>query len=203
MLLAGIPSFLIGYYPGHRATRLSVAALHHVSFNALQQWGFPAYCFTTPGWSRVVAHATYVVIEASVLCYIAAWLARDARQGAELAALVGSLVDDEERINLNVSEHRPGTEAARNLHGVLSTLSGAIKRVREHVLHIDQALGQMRHDNDAVSQGAETQANELAAVADSIRVLDDLLHTGERQAADAQTEVGQTLSLAREGSDTM
>jgi methyl-accepting chemotaxis protein len=45
-------------------------AVHHLSFNYLQQWGWGPMCFTEPGLGIVLEHAAYVVAEAGVLCVL-------------------------------------------------------------------------------------------------------------------------------------
>ncbi|MBP6018734.1 MAG: chemotaxis protein [Burkholderiaceae bacterium] len=49
----------------------AVAAVHHLSFNYLQQLGYNTICFTEPGMGKVLIHAAYVVAEAGVLAYLA------------------------------------------------------------------------------------------------------------------------------------
>lgn len=49
----------------------AVAAIHHLSFNYLQQLGYNTICFTEPGINIVLIHAAYVVAEAGVLSYLA------------------------------------------------------------------------------------------------------------------------------------
>ncbi|HUH88165.1 MAG TPA: chemotaxis protein, partial [Pusillimonas sp.] len=72
-------------------TAAIVIAVHHVSFDYLQELGYGVICFTEPGLGRVATHAAYVVVESAILCYVAVWLHRDAVQAAELEYVVASL----------------------------------------------------------------------------------------------------------------
>ena len=69
----------------------AVVAVHHLSFNYLQELGYGVRCLTEPGTGLILIHASYVVAESSVLCYIAVMLYRDAVQAAELTMSVGTL----------------------------------------------------------------------------------------------------------------
>lgn len=57
-------------------------ALHHVSFNFLQEASYGPICFTEPGIGVLVTHASYVVAETVVLCYLAIMLHKEAVQSA-------------------------------------------------------------------------------------------------------------------------
>ncbi|HSO45960.1 MAG TPA: hypothetical protein VLQ47_10645, partial [Rhodoferax sp.] len=58
----------------------AVAAVHHLSFNFLQTWGYGVVCFTEPGLGVVLAHAAYVVVETGVLVYLAQILRKESLQ---------------------------------------------------------------------------------------------------------------------------
>ncbi|MVW59851.1 chemotaxis protein [Massilia sp. NEAU-DD11] len=66
------------------------AAVHHLTFNYLQEWGYPTLCFTHPGIGIVLLHAVYVVVEAAVLSYLAVRLQRET---TAVAASAGTLHD--------------------------------------------------------------------------------------------------------------
>lgn len=47
-------------------------AIHHIGFHALQHAGFPVYVMHHGGgWSMVMVHAVYVVVESAILVYLA------------------------------------------------------------------------------------------------------------------------------------
>ena len=68
----------------------ATAAVHHLTFNYLQEWGYPAFCFTRPGIGIVLLHAAYVVVEAVVLSYLAVRLQRET---TAVVASAGTLRD--------------------------------------------------------------------------------------------------------------
>jgi methyl-accepting chemotaxis protein len=68
----------------------ATAAVHHLTFNYLQEWGYPTLCFAHPGLGIVLLHAAYVVVEAAVLSYLAVRLQRET---TAVAASAGTLQD--------------------------------------------------------------------------------------------------------------
>ena len=86
-------AFLVCYHDWRvLVAAAATAAVHHLSFNYLQEWGYPAMCFTRPGIGIVLVHAVYVVVEAAVLSYLAVRLQREtAAVGASAATLQHTL----------------------------------------------------------------------------------------------------------------
>jgi methyl-accepting chemotaxis protein len=68
----------------------ATAAIHHLTFNYLQAWGYPTMCFTHTGLGIVLLHAAYVVVEAAVLSYLAVRLRRET---TAVVASAGTLQD--------------------------------------------------------------------------------------------------------------
>ncbi|WP_323011350.1 methyl-accepting chemotaxis protein [Castellaniella sp.] len=179
-----------------------VVALHHFSFNTLQELGYPTYCFTEPGFGRVVAHASYVVVETIFLCYIAIWMRHDARQAVELSELVSRIYRDGQ-IRLDVSDMAPRSSAGVSLHQVVQAVAAAVGKVRTHAVTIDRVLAQLRSDNQAVSGGAKHQAQAIAQSVQAVQSLNESLGNDLQRAQAAEQQASQTTLLAREGSRSM
>jgi methyl-accepting chemotaxis protein len=180
----------------------ALIAIHHISFNYLQEIGFPTYCFAEPGLGRVVAHATYVVVETMALCYIAHWMRRDARQTHELTSMVARITHGGS-IDLSLDGPEPITPMGITLYRVLRAISEAIARVKENALAIDQALERITESNEAVSTGAHDQATAIGQAAESIQSINASLAEDHRRAQEARQDVDQTVALASEGSQAM
>lgn len=182
----------------------AVIAVHHLSFNYLQQWGYGAFCFTEPGLGRVVSHAAYVVAETLVLCYVAVWLKRDAVQAAELRALVGSLVrPGRQGIDLSLQLDEPDSPAARALRGALGVVSGAVGRVRAGSQSIRQATESLVASNNDVQAGTHQQAQ---AVQDAVQIIQGIashVQEGRQHVEQAGESVRHVNVLADQGSQSM
>jgi methyl-accepting chemotaxis protein len=180
----------------------ALIAVHHLSFNYLQEVGLPTYCFAEPSLGRVIAHATYVVVESTALCYIAQWMRRDAHQTHELTGMVTQITRDG-RISLNLDGLAPASPMGASLHQVLQAISDAVARVRENAQAIDQSLGRITASNETVSAGARNQANALDQAATSIQAITASLADDQQRAQAARQDVDRTVALAGEGSQTM
>ena len=178
-------------------------AVHHLSFNYLQELGFPAYCFATPGLGRVIAHATYVVVETAVLCRIAYWMRGEARQTHEMTSIVARITRDD-HIHLGLEDlPAPISPMGQALHQVVRAIAGAVARVRENAQAIDQSLAQITAANEAVSTGAQDQAHAIGEAVTTIQTIGTALADDLQRAQAAREDVDRTVALAGEGRQTM
>jgi methyl-accepting chemotaxis protein len=150
----------------------TVIAVHHLSFNYLQDLGYGVRCLTQPAIGLILVHASYVVAESGVLCYLAVLLHRDALQSAELTMSVSALTSgDNGSIDLRM-ENRP----AKSVSGV--TLQGAVQRMHGAMLGVQQGIDiiavasrQIAAGNMDLSSRTEQQASSLEETASSMEEL--------------------------------
>ncbi|GAA4033563.1 methyl-accepting chemotaxis protein [Actimicrobium antarcticum] len=147
----------------------AVIAVHHLSFNYLQQWGYGVICFTEPGLGKVISHAAYVVVESGVLAYLAVVLHRDAVQSAELKVSVsrmtaqGAGVIDLTALNRNVE-----SESGVALQGIVTQLHSAVASVRSGVETMAVASREIASGTLDLSSRTEQQASSLSETAASM-----------------------------------
>lgn len=140
-----------------------VIAVHHLSFNYLQQWGYGAICFTQPGLGEVFLHALYVVVESAVLAYLARLLFRDAVQAGELSARVDAMTKaDDGTIALHNDRSAATSRAGKALQKMTIALRDAIIDVREGTGTIATASEKIASDNEALSERTNQQADALS-----------------------------------------
>jgi methyl-accepting chemotaxis protein len=180
-----------------------VIAVHHLSFNYLQEWGWGVYCFTEPGFGRVLAHAGYVVAETIALCIIAEWMRRDALQSAELRAMVDGLAGHDGQINLAPAQQAPRSAAALALHDALQSTAKAINRVNHGAQSIDDASTQIVRSAGQVHDGAVNQSRAVGYVLDNVGTLTDAVHANQQFAGDTSRKVQAANTLANEGNQAM
>ena len=181
----------------------AVIAVHHLSFNYLQELGWGVYCFTETGFQRVLVHAAYVVVETIALCIIAEWMRRDALQAAELQNMVRELGTDTHRINLSTAGQNRNSPAAQALGQALEAASSAIGRVNSGVHGIDAAGDQLVATTNQVQSGAQQQAQAAASALHTIRETSDAVQENQRHATEAATKVQAASHLAHQGSEAM
>jgi len=161
----------------------AVIAVHHLSFNFLQELGYGVICFTKPGLGMVIGHAAYVVVEAGVLTYLAILMQRELVQSAELNVRVTSLCADEAgTIDLSVTME-PQSQSARDLERVLSALRTAMTDINQGAQTIATASSQIAAGNQDLSSRTEEQASSLGQTAAS---MDELTSTVSQNADNAR-----------------
>jgi len=162
-------AFLL-FYQDWRVIILSalVIALHHLSFNYLQEWGYGTICFAKPGLGIVLAHAAYVVLEAGVLAYLAVWLRRDAILVAQGNAKLQSQM---ESMQVIVEQTRRGIQAinlaSQNIMVGNTSLS---RRTESQASSLEETASTMEELTSTVKQNADNarQANQLVQAASSV-----------------------------------
>lgn len=182
----------------------AIIALHHLTFNYFQELGYGPICFTEPGFGRVMVHATYVVSETVVLCIIAVWLARDARQAAELRALVGQLRhNDHPGVDLRLDASSPASEAASALHKALSAVAGSVGQVRGSAVLIHGAVSAIASGNRDVQSGAHLQAQAVEQAVATIQSISETVAHDSEQAVASGQKVDAVMHMATKGHEAM
>lgn len=159
----------------------AVAAIHHLSFNYLQQLGFGVMCFTHPGLSIVIAHAAYVVAETAVLSYLAIDLANEGIQAAELQSAVTGVVTAS-GINLAYQAHAR-SPAGKALQNLLSKLHDTMKIVSQGARTTQQSSNDIANGNQELAIRTDATEHSLA---ETTRSVDSLTITVKRNAGIAQ-----------------
>ncbi|NDP65069.1 MAG: chemotaxis protein, partial [Polaromonas sp.] len=138
----------------------AVIALHHLSFNYLQQWGYDVVCFTKPGLGIVLSHAAYVVVEAAVLSYLSVLMHREIVQSAELDVRVTALAaGGNGDIDLSALPVKAQSKSAKDLEAVVATLRATVLSVRQGTDTIATASSQIAAGNQDLSSRTEQQAS--------------------------------------------
>jgi methyl-accepting chemotaxis protein len=148
----------------------ATAAVHHLSFNYLQEWGFPALCFRHPGIGIVLLHAVYVVVEAAVLGYLA-W-----RLQHETAAVTQSAVLLQDTLRTMRSS---ADEVARDMHLITETSSAVASgsadlsaKATAQASRLGQAATAIEHLAVTVKRNVDhaAHANQLVSSASTMAV---------------------------------
>ena len=170
-----------------------VIALHHLSFNYLQEWGYGVICFVNPSMGMVLLHALYVVVEAGVLSYFAVVLHREAYQAAELATRVLVLTaNDDGIIDLTATHEIAKSEVGKALQNALRSLHNAIMGVHTGTGIITSASGVIASANLEMSARTESQADSLEETASS---MDEFTSTVKQNAENAR-QANQLAAMA-------
>jgi len=173
-------------------TAAVVVALHHISFDYLQEIGIGVVCFTKPSLLILFIHASYVVVEASVLSYIAFMMQLGRIQEADLMNYTTSLTGTKNFINLRDTEIIPSSGSGLAMQQMISTLLQAVASVKHGVESIIVASTEIAAGNADLSRRTETQASSLLEAASNMTGLTELV----KHNADSSRQANQLVSAA-------
>lgn len=181
-----------------------VVAVHHLSFNYLQQWGYEVYCFIMPSLTMVLTHAAYVVAEAIMLCYLSIIMYRETLQSAELDVRVSALsASGEGIIDLSSQSVAAQSASGKLLQGVMQVLHSSISNVSIATETIATAAEQIAAGNADLSQRTEEQASSLEETASSMEELSSTVKQNADSAKQANLLVRQASEVAVKGGEVV
>jgi methyl-accepting chemotaxis protein len=169
-------------------------AVHHLSFNYFQQWGWGPICFTEPGLGKVIEHASYVIAQSAALIGLAMRARRDFAAGAELQSIADRLVTADGRIDFSVARVADPQPTTRKLLEALAQVETSIREVRVSVDSINTAAGEIAAGNNDLSGRTEQAASNLQQTASSMEQLTGTV----KQTADSARTANQLASSAAE-----
>ncbi|MEI7457134.1 MAG: methyl-accepting chemotaxis protein [Nitrosomonadales bacterium] len=177
-----------------------VAAVHHLSFNYLQEWGYGVMCFTKPGILIVLMHAAYVVVEAGVLTYLAILLHREARQSAELDAQVISLQSaGSGEINLTGGNEQVSSESAMMLQSILGSMRTAIIAIRSGAGTISVTAEQLSRSTGKIAMGSQAQSEAAMTTAAAVEEITVGINSVAANSDQVQRLSQKSLEQTRQG----
>ncbi|KAA1176429.1 methyl-accepting chemotaxis protein [Marinobacter salinexigens] len=166
-----------------------IIAVHHLAFNYLQvSTDIPVYVFTAnTGLEIVLLHAAYVVFESAILVVMSIKLRREARETEDVYAVVGSLLEGGDQIDLRGSGHMPGSLIGRALHNVMT-----------QTRKVMQDTGNVTRELDETSTQMSTLAENLAK---NFRAEEANTEQATSAVSEATTAVQQVATCAREAAE--
>jgi methyl-accepting chemotaxis protein len=169
----------------------AVVALHHASFNAVQQGGGAAMVFEGhSGWGMVALHAAFVVFETAILVYMAVILADETRQAEEVIRVAERVGEGDLTARGEVRGGAAG-EALGAINGGTERLAGAIRGVRGRA-----------HDVNAVAQSFSAAADHVTHAAEGVAAsLTQVVAVAQEQAVNTQTMAGALGQMSRSMDD--
>jgi methyl-accepting chemotaxis protein len=160
-------------------------AVHHLSFNYLQQWGWGPICFTQPSLLIVLEHAAYVVGEAAILMLLAARSRAEFAANEQLSDIATRLVTPDGAIDFGAAQlERPAPAAARML-GVLGRIEDAIATVRASTDSIANASNEIAQGSIDLSQRTEQTVGNLQETASAMDQLTGAVTKADEMARSA------------------
>ncbi|WP_316151501.1 methyl-accepting chemotaxis protein [Cupriavidus sp. BIC8F] len=178
----------------------AVIALHHLSFNFFQQWGWNTICFTDPSFNMVLFHAAFVIVQTGVLCVIAWRLERDAHSTDELSALAAGIEREPGYLTLTTDGTHPDSDFARAFRKTLDTVRQTLQQVRNTAGTVADAAGNILDTSATVARRTDEQARTVAHTMRDMQALTQAARASADQARGACELAGASSTVVARGS---
>ncbi len=180
-----------------------VAAVHHLSFNYLQQWGYGLYCFTEPSLQRVLLHAGYVVIQALALGWVAWKMAREAAAAQELAELSAHIDQDDGHFDLCFDGLDMTSDVGRSFKHTMDAVHRTMAQVDGSARLVSNAASHILDGNVQLEQRTRSQAESLDQTVAAMQALTRAVHETADNARQAQAQSQAARQAASEASEAV
>ncbi|MFA0966448.1 methyl-accepting chemotaxis protein [Pseudomonas amygdali] len=178
-------------------------AIHHVGFHALQHAGFPVYVMHHGGWSMVMVHAVYVVVESAILVYLAVQNQAEAVENHDML----------DRMLATTNQFSPNSQASERsakrvplaqrfeqfLEQITSLVNGVVRDTR--------GLGELGHDlakaSGTLETGAQHQLSEIARMTGAMQRMGDAMNDISSHVAQAVQRAGDASDQVAHGRDSV
>jgi methyl-accepting chemotaxis protein len=175
-------------------------AVHHLSFNYMQQWGWGPVCFTEPSLGTVIEHALFVVAETGILILLAQRARADFRTAERLVEITEMLLDQSGHIDLAVAHRAPASDpTTARLIEALQRIEQSIRQVRSSAVQVDSASREIASGNTDLSMRTEKTASHLQNTASSMEQLTGTVQHTATAAREASTLARSAAEVASRG----
>lgn len=161
-------------------------AVHHVVFSVLQAQGFGIYVFPQAGTIQLVAlHATYVVVESVVLCFVALRLRSMVLDAAEISRFAAEA--GQGRLNYMFDAKVVArSELIGAVAGMQARLRESLSLVRESAEQLARFAGSLNDSATGIAHSATDQSDSTANMAAAVEEMATSIATITNEAKDAQ-----------------
>jgi methyl-accepting chemotaxis protein len=174
-------------------------AVHHLSFNYFQQWGWGPICFVEPSLLMVIEHATYVIVEAAVLVLLAQRARMEFRTAQELARIADGIVTADGTVDFSVAWQASKDPTVRRLAQALQTMEASIAQVRVSAQCIGSASQEIATGNNDLSTRTEQTASSLQQTASSMEQITATVGHSAHAAREASSLATTAAEVAHRG----
>lgn len=178
-------------------------AVHHLAFFAMQQNGIEVFVthHASGNWSIIFLHAFYVVVESSILVYLAIQAHSEACEAEALLLAVNQMTDDD-RVDLRLRSSADGPVTSR-FNRFVERLDTLVAVVLSGTLSLNSLGQQLAEATHRLREGARRQLGEIAYMTSAMKQMGDAIEDVARHADQAARTAQQTNDEARDGSSTV
>ncbi|WP_162301277.1 methyl-accepting chemotaxis protein [Nitrincola tibetensis] len=176
-------------------------AVHHLSFNFMQEAGLGVYLFEfRTGIDIVLIHAAFVVFETAILVYMAVFMQKESLQVEEISNTAQRLTMSQGVVDLNTPISQPTSPLAKAIDEYIQVIQAALKQTVAigQSLHISlpDTLSKLRTTQSFIKQ----QFDQLTQVASAVNEMTASFREVALSAQSAQSAVELTNNQSLEAS---
>jgi methyl-accepting chemotaxis protein len=181
-------------------TAAAVIAVHHLTFNYLQEWGYGVYIFENrTGLNIVLIHAAYVVVESVILIYMAYNAHKEAKQSEEIHAIGTHLQVVDGNIDLTYRHDNAQSEFAVGFNEFMTAVHDVISNARQAAEQLSSSATQLSQITVETSQDVQKQLAETDQTATAINEMSATTQDVARNASTAAESARNADTNASEG----
>ncbi len=177
-------------------------AVHHVVFDRLQAAGVGVFCLTEPSFTRVLAHAGYVVAQTAFEIYMAVLMRRGVDASDEVSAIV-SHMGNGQSLALDVGGLPTRTPMGQALRTAVLRLNDAMVSVSQTTGSIATASSEVASGSTDLSQRTEQAASNLQHTASAMAQLMGTVQQSADAAATANQLAQSAVQAAQRGGEVV
>ena len=182
----------------------AVIAVHHLSFNYLQEWGYGVYVFTQrTGFDLVLIHAAFVVFETVVLVYLTVQNRKEAIQASEIHEIGSHLVVNNGVVDLTYRCANAESEFAVGFNQFMERTHSVVKSVYDAASKIAASTETMNASTAESNKAITGQQSEIDQVATAINEMTATVKEVARNTADAAQSAHQADQVATTGKEVI
>ena len=174
-------------------------AVHHLTFNYFQEWGWGPMCFTEPGLLRVVEHAVYVIGEAAVLIMLTLQARSTYEATEELTWIAEGIVDGDGNVDFSIAHIVLNNPTSKKLQQALNHVETALAQVQAGADSIGTASSEIASGSSDLSSRTEQAASALQQTASTMEQLTSTVTHSAESAMQANQLASSASSVAQRG----
>jgi methyl-accepting chemotaxis protein len=174
-------------------------AVHHLSFNYFQAWGWGPVCFTEPSLLRVVEHAMYVIGESAVLIMLTIQARSAFEATEELTRIAEGIVDHEGNVDFSIAHILLNNPTSQKLQQALQHVESALAQVQSGADSIGTASSEIASGSSDLSSRTEQAASALQETASTMEQLTSTVTHSAESALQANQLASSASNVAQRG----
>lgn len=163
-----------------------VIAVHHLTFNFMQEAGFGVYVFEVrTGLDIVLVHAAYVVAETAILLLIVKDMHQERLQSEETNHILAQVTANSRQLDLSVKHNDVRTDLGQRFSAFIVSVSGAVRTAHQASGTVVGTLKDLGAIVGHTQNGAERQRSNSTQVRVAINEVSDVSSIIARNASEA------------------